>query len=327
MIFGQPLSVSYGMGRDSTAMLIGLKRLGIRPDQVIFSDVGDEKDATYRYMEEVAKPWLRSVGFPELTVVHYATYAKHGRYATVSENCLANDTLPSLAFGGTCKHSNKFKHQIMDKFRLNEWGPGVEAKERGIPIVVAIGFDDSPADVRRACRMAKSDKQDPRFTFWYPLQEWGWDRERLTREIEREGLPVPPKSSCVGCPAMKEEEVKWTALREPHNLETWLRVEENYLANLQRTGDEVLSKSGKPTSVMGLWRAGRKGGRRGRDGKVGKYRPASWLTFVREQGLKNGATLAVMDASGDYDSYPDVPTRDCYCKRILEEGQEDRAAS
>ena len=43
-----PLVVSYGAGVDSTAMLVGLRRLGVVPDAVLFADTGGEKPATYR---------------------------------------------------------------------------------------------------------------------------------------------------------------------------------------------------------------------------------------------------------------------------------------
>jgi hypothetical protein len=44
-----PLVLSYGMGVDSTAVLIGWRRLGRRPDLIMFADVGSEHDSTYRY--------------------------------------------------------------------------------------------------------------------------------------------------------------------------------------------------------------------------------------------------------------------------------------
>jgi hypothetical protein len=42
MIDGRPLSVSYGLGVDSTAVLVGLVQTGIRPDLIMFADVGAE---------------------------------------------------------------------------------------------------------------------------------------------------------------------------------------------------------------------------------------------------------------------------------------------
>src|SRR5262249_26460615 len=41
--------VSDGMGVDSTAMLIALKRLGLRPDVILHADTGDEHPETVVY--------------------------------------------------------------------------------------------------------------------------------------------------------------------------------------------------------------------------------------------------------------------------------------
>lgn len=35
----QPVTVAYGIGVDSTAMLVGLHQRGIRPDLILFADM------------------------------------------------------------------------------------------------------------------------------------------------------------------------------------------------------------------------------------------------------------------------------------------------
>lgn len=69
-----------------------------------------------------------------------------------------------------------------------------------------IGYDASPADTRRYDHA--STIEDARFECRYPLREWGWDRAACVRRIEAAGLPVPPKSSCFICGAMRPEEVR-----------------------------------------------------------------------------------------------------------------------
>ena len=44
-----PLVLSYGMGVDSTAVLVGWRRLGLRPDLILLADTGSEHRGTYRY--------------------------------------------------------------------------------------------------------------------------------------------------------------------------------------------------------------------------------------------------------------------------------------
>jgi hypothetical protein len=189
------LVVAYGAGVDSSAMLVGLQQRDVLPNAVLFADTGGEKQETYAFLP-VMDAWLRDHGFPTVTVVRNAvTNYKHWPpYHTLEENCLTNGTLPSVAFGWQMKScSLKWKaapqHRWMKTFpqALDCWAAGGK-------VVRAVGFDASPADQRRSNHAGKID--DPLYSFWYPLQEWGWDRERCKEEIRRAGLPVPPKSAC-----------------------------------------------------------------------------------------------------------------------------------
>jgi hypothetical protein len=225
------LVVSYGMGLDSTAMLVEMARRGMRPDLILFSDTGGEKPETYAYLD-VINPWLRSVGFPEVTIVRYAPV--RAAYDTLEAKCLANETLPSLAFGGhSC--STVFKIETQIKY-LKGWAPGLAAIGRGERVQKAIGYDDSQADRRRRTkadkvvakkRLAVAERTDcgkaPLAEQWeaahceyrYLLQDWGLERTQLTSIIEAAGLPVPEKSACFFCPASKPAEVVQLRLEHP----------------------------------------------------------------------------------------------------------------
>jgi hypothetical protein len=52
------------------AMLIGMVRRRIRPDLILFADVGAEKDKTYAH-KAVADDYLRRHGYPEIITVRY----------------------------------------------------------------------------------------------------------------------------------------------------------------------------------------------------------------------------------------------------------------
>lgn len=204
-----PLVVAYGLGVDSTAMLVGYWRRVIRPDLIVFSDVGAEREATYGYLP-IINAWLRSVGFPEVTVVRYvAKDFKHWpHYETIEENILTNVSLPAIAYGGhSC--SSKWKISAQDAF-LGTWPNAMEAWSLGVPVLRAVGFEDSPHEHKRAHRCATFSVQDldaAKYRAVFPLQEWHWDRARCIEEIKAAGLPVPSKSSCYFCTAMKPWEV------------------------------------------------------------------------------------------------------------------------
>jgi hypothetical protein len=254
-----PLVVSYGMGVDSTAVLVELHRRGIRPDLILFADTGSESAKTYAF-RPLIDAWLERAGFPPVTVVRYVPQDfKHWPpYHTLEENCLTNSTLPSLAFGfKSC--SQKWKIAPQDKF-VSTWEPARAAWASGLKVRKVIGYDAGPADIRR--RNHAGSLQDPKYDYWYPLIEWGWDRERCKREIAVAGLPVPPKSSCYFCPAMKP--------RELHELT---------LDELKRI--VVIEARAKPRlrDIDGLWRKPVKGHR------GATPRPGSMTEYIHTAGL------------------------------------------
>lgn len=193
-----PLVISYGMGWDSTAMLVLLKNSGIVPSLILFADTGSERPTTYAYLE-VINEWLRRVGFPEVTVVRYK--GKGTTYETLYDNCVQMKMLPSLAYGGH-KHgcSLKFKVGPMDKY-VSKWPPARLVWSRGGRVVRVIGYDDSSADNKRRIRFEDrgGEADDGKFVYWYALQDAGWDRAECGRRIVAEGLPLPPKSACFFC--------------------------------------------------------------------------------------------------------------------------------
>lgn len=213
----QPLVVSYGVGVDSTAMLVAMHERGIRPDLILCADTGAEKPETYAYIP-VMNAWLEKVGFPSITVVRYRP--TRAPYDTLEGKCLNNETLPSLAFG---KHSCSlvFKVEPQDRF-LASWMPARDAWSAGVRVRKAIGYDNGAQDCRRREKAdrAVAKKADAghidaqRYEYTYPLQNWGIDRVECLLLIANAGLPCPPKSACFFCPASKKSEVIW--LRDTH---------------------------------------------------------------------------------------------------------------
>ena len=88
----QPLVVCWGMGQDSTGMLVGMWERGIRPKLIITTDVGGERPETYAF-RPVFDDWLESVGFPRSVTVQPSDY-KH-RVAKIA----AQDGLRQIRVG------------------------------------------------------------------------------------------------------------------------------------------------------------------------------------------------------------------------------------
>lgn len=251
----QPVVVANGVGVDSMALLIHMKRTGWRPDLILHADPGSEFPQTYDYIPVMNRA-LASWGFPTITAVRYvpSNFKHWPPYYTLEENCFTNGTLPSLAFGfKSC--SQKWKVAPQNKF-CETWLPAIECWQGDGRVLKLIGYDAGPKDQRRCNHVGNPN--DPRYEYRYPLIDIGWDRKRCIAEIEKEGWPVPHKSSCFFCPSIQPNEV------------------EGLPANLLRR-IVLMEARAKPRlhKIEGLWRR-----KRWRDGRSG-----SITDFIRERQL------------------------------------------
>lgn len=223
-----PLIVAYGIGRDSTAMLVGFHARGERPDLIIAADTGDEKPETYAYLP-VINEWLARVGFPLVTLVKNARPVSGDK--SLSDACLRLKVLPALAYG---QHqcSLVWKRDPQVKF-IKQWQPAIDAWARGQDVSNCIGYDAGPRD---SCRQYKAEgKELPGFKNRFPLIEWQWDRERCADEIRAAGLPVPVKSACFHCPASKKHEIASLAATHPVLFQRAIEMEKAALDRGLRT--------------------------------------------------------------------------------------------
>lgn len=83
----------------------------------------------------------------------------------------------------------------------------------------------------------------PKYDIRYPLQEWGWDRERCQLEIALEGLPVPIKSACFFCPAMKLPEIEDLKCSHPDLYDLAIFMETHYRSGKHFRGDDAFTIS------------------------------------------------------------------------------------
>ena len=220
--------VCYGGGVDSTAMLIALRDAGIVPDLITFADTGAEKPETYEQVEKM-NDWLLAQGFPPVTVCKKKTLETPA-YTDLGGNCHDNETLPSLAFGmKSC--SIKWKQGPQDAVlkgitkgpnRCESHPLWIASQVSGVKLVKLIGYDSSPADIRRS---KKVKREDADFLYSYPLQDLGMARGDCIAMIVKEGLEVPIKSACFFCPASQKWELFWLAGAHPELFMKALEIE------------------------------------------------------------------------------------------------------
>ena len=257
----RPTVLAYGMGVDSTALLVELVARGTPPDLVLTADPGAEKPETYVYQHMMAE-WMAVRGIRYEVVRYTPQHFKHWPpYFTILENMLTNATLPSIPLG---RHSCSLKWKVapQDRF-LMTWPPAQAAWARGDKVVRLIGYDASPAETRRTAHAASIESE--LFECRTPLRDWGRNRARCIARIEAEGLPVPPKSSCFFCGAMKPDEVR--------ALPAWcLRL----IVLIEARAAPRLR------TVEGLWRTST------------RTRPGRMTDFIREERLLPFATIAAI---------------------------------
>lgn len=282
------------MGVDSIAVLVGMRNRGIKPDLILFADVGSERQVTYDYIP-ILQDWLKHAWGTGLTVVRYQpkNFKHWPHYHTIEENILTNSSLAAIAYGGhTC--SAKWKISPMNKF-IDAWSLALEAWASGLKVLKAIGFEYSPHELRRSKRcstFAIQDDELDKYEMWFPLQEWQWNRERCETEITLAGLPVPSKSSCYFCTAMKpwevnelpENRLKRIVVLEARASQRHLDYAKNRFetskAEMAAAGEDVseMQWDGKPLTE-GIWRKRVKGMR----GAIA--RPGSMTEYIRERNL------------------------------------------
>lgn len=214
-----PVVVAYGMGVDSTGLLIGMQQRGERPDLILFADTGDEKQDTYDYLP-VINAWLDSVDFPQVTVVKNARPKSGDK--SLSDSCLRLGTLPALAYG-MHQCSLVWKRDPQHKF-IKAWQPAIDAWASGDLVTTCIGYDAGPRDSLR--KYKAEGKESPGFRNRFPLIEWNWNREECKRQIQNVGLPVPIKSACFHCPASKKTEIIWLRENSPAQYAKAILLEE-----------------------------------------------------------------------------------------------------
>ncbi len=216
-----PIVVSWGKGTDSSAelvLLVAMKERGninARPDCIMFADTGSEKPSTNEYS---LTEFLLAHGFPAPVYISKAARGT-SKHSSLSGQCLTTRQMPSLAYGGkSC--SIKWKITEMD-FWTSRWEPAQAAWATGQFVHKLIGYDASPADMKRG----KNLTEDDQYRNHYPLRDAGLTRPKLVAILDAAGLPQPGKSACFMCPASKKPEVLALAEKHPDLCAVSLKME------------------------------------------------------------------------------------------------------
>jgi len=179
--------VSFGVGQNSTAMILLMKQKGIKIDNVIFADTGNEMPQTYTFLE-IFKAWLKTNNIPFTTVKSHLYPLRQYYYE--------RNIIPYRMFR-SC--TDRFKIRPINKYTKENY------KDCFINMYMGIGSDE----VKRAKETTRKNQ-----TMKYPLIDYEIDRAKCIEIIKKEGLPIPVKSGCYFCPF--QSKMSWLKLLEDY---------------------------------------------------------------------------------------------------------------
>ena len=200
------LSLGAGVQSTALALMAAHGEVGPMPDCAIFADTGWEPKAVYEHLA-----WLRSpnvLPFP----VHIVTAgnirdglvrgARGERWASIP----AFTKSASGKVGMIRRQCTKELKIVPIRRKVRELAGTAGKRSPKHPIVeqwIGISFDE-------VIRMK------PSFEAWqvnrFPLIEKGMTRRHCLRWLEKHGYPLPPKSSCIGCPY--HSDAHWRQMRD-----------------------------------------------------------------------------------------------------------------
>ncbi len=79
----------------------------------------------------------------------------------------------------------------------------------------------------------------------YPLRDYKFNRKRCGEVIAAAGLPIPPKSACFFCPAMRQIEIQRLAVVDPDLYRLAIELEALYRGGQHFRGDDFWTVKAK----------------------------------------------------------------------------------
>lgn len=233
-------AINYGGGVQSTAMLVLAANGEIDYQTALFCDVGadSENPATIEYVKRYAKPYAHAHG---IELVELRRHRRDGTQETLMERIHRSER--SIGIPIRIQAAGRFRRNCTKDFKINLIV--AELRRRGAtaeaPATSAVGIS-----MDEFHRMTTSRIPEQRLD--YPLIALRLDRQDCMNIIAREGLPVPPKSSCYFCPFHNQADWSRMAREQPELFAKSVELERLINERLERlgTGPGYLSSAGRP---------------------------------------------------------------------------------
>lgn len=250
--------LSYGVGQDSTAILLRLlhdkaffdKYVGDAHFIVVTSDTGNEHPETYEYLEMMSR-LLKRRG-----IEYYFLTPEKGYHSEAWPDLVSfyrrTSTVGSKAFPKSCSDNLKVKviYRFLDQYIGERWGFEAGRKKAikafserygKVRVMIGIAGDETERAVGNTEGPLWMQRSVEKV---YPLMEMGWDRSDCQEYIRSIGYEVPLPSNCMFCPFMSEAELFWLWKFYPERFREWVDVEKKNLEKNLDKGEKNLTVCG-----------------------------------------------------------------------------------
>ena len=226
------LSLGAGVQSSTLALMAAKGEIGPMPDAAIFADTGWEPRKVHEYLD-----WLETqLPFPVYRVMHknglLVDLMGEGRYAAVPF---------FTADGGLGRRQCTAEYKLKPIRRKMRELLGYEPRKR-IPADSATCWIGISLD--EAIRMKPS--WDKWITNRWPLIELNMTRWHCLEWMDKNGYPMPPKSSCLGCPFHSDKH--WAEMKcgDPEEWEQTVEMDKRIRTRAKGMRQQFMHRSRRP---------------------------------------------------------------------------------
>jgi len=222
MIDGKKVILSMGGGMESTSTL-GLtlydpRFQALRPDLVLFSDLGNEWKETYAHLEFVKGICQREgIEYAVITPeVHRGKklFGENRQYTKLIDYLMDVKAVPGKAPNGKRLCTELFKVETIQDY--------LKERFEGQDLVVLIGFGSDEKS-----RIKRGENTVPGWTNRFLLDEADMCRCKSIEYMRSLGWPVPRRSGCTFCPFAKKMDFQVQAEVYPEDWKLTVALERN----------------------------------------------------------------------------------------------------
>ena len=237
--------LSYGGGVQSTALLIA-SCVGLleKPEVAIFADTQWGPEDTYAHVAAMTT-WAAGHGVEVVTITHGPIRTPRGALM-MPIHVLKSDGETAIT---TRQCTQEFKIDPIRREVRRRLGYRPHQRWR------------HKTETWLGISVDEAHRMKPSRAHWdtsrWPLIELGMNREDCKRLIEKQGIPVPMKSSCVGCPYHSDKYFLNMKRERPEEwqdvvaFDEWIRAEKKAVFPSLR-GEPFVHRSCRPLSEVDL---------------------------------------------------------------------------